>query len=245
MKPLIELEPNAPMVFCLDRTASMDTRDCPEGLTRWHYALGALREAMNQGKRENRRMTLITFGANVHVFENVSATDLEYLTHGDAACCVGQAASEAIYFAAATPNAPQGGVVIISDGLPDQDTRTGRVLLGSPICMRELFDKTCFLTVGKVPKDVEVFASTWPHHARLEDVMASDVNQSAPQESYSNVLTDHSFEKVRADLSNANIEFAVDRDPPTISDVPPPVTPVPVDDAVAPPERKHGKPKRR
>jgi hypothetical protein len=176
MKKLIpiELAPTAPVVFVLDRTACMATRDCPEGIARWDYARGAIREAMVELRRQGRRTTLITFGRNVHLFEDATPEQLRLLSLGDVSRCTGQAASEAIYFAAQTNTRPAGGVVVISAGLPEDDTRVGRVMLGSKAIINQLFARTCFLTVGDVPLDVQLFASLWPHHSRLETVMAAD-----------------------------------------------------------------------
>jgi von Willebrand factor type A domain len=182
MNVQIELQRGASMVFVLDRTASMDTRDCPGGISRWEYAIHALDEAITHARSQGRVVTLITFGRYVHLFEDPTSETLDLLSHGDTSCCTGQAASEAIYFAASTPNRPAGGVVIISDGLPDQDTLIGRVLLGSPLAMAELFAQTCFLTVGQVPDDVKVFASLWPHHSTLEEVMGQPARLTFPPE---------------------------------------------------------------
>lgn len=176
MKLPIDLQPKAQVVFVLDRTMSMSTCDCPEGMSRWEYAIGAIREAMNELQRREHRCVLMTFGRDVQLIsEHASARHLDSLLMGDAACCTGQAASEAIYFAApATQSDPAGAVIIISDGTPDQDSRVGHVFIGDPNIMRTLFARTYFLTVGKPSEQLERFAQLWPHRASLESLMAAD-----------------------------------------------------------------------
>lgn len=173
----IRIAPNAPMVFVLDRSASMATRDCPEGMSRWDYARGALRQAIKHAIRQGRRVTLITVGRGVSVIDDATHVDVDDLLMGDNACWLGQAASEALWFAAPNDKRPGGGVVIIADGMPEQDTRVGQVFLSSNVVMRELFSRTVFLTVGKVPMDVQLFASLWPHYGTLEQALAGSETQ--------------------------------------------------------------------
>lgn len=178
----IILHPAAPIVFAIDRTSSMNTRDCPDGMSRWEFARGAVREAINELRAVGRTVTLVLFGRVVQVIEDATASDLNYNQCIDDSCCTGQAASEAIYFAAPNGAKPQGGVIIISDGLPHNDTRVGRVFLSSPAVMRELFSRTIFLTVGQVPADVQLFASTWPNHNTLEAAMRGRATNYGPSD---------------------------------------------------------------
>lgn len=180
----IELAPNAPVALALDRSMSMSTRDCPEGMSRWEFAISALREAMSELCSSQRRVTLLTFGRDVHVIENARPEHLDTLTMGDGACCTGQAAADALYFAppASSPYfpTPAGAAVIISDGVPDGDTRIGKVLLGTPHVMQALFERTCFVTVGAVSEPLQRFAELWPNHCRLEDATAATADTLPP-----------------------------------------------------------------
>lgn len=169
----IELAPEAPVVLALDRTMSMATCDCPEGRSRWEYSLSALREAMQELCSQQRRVTLMTFGRDVHVVEAAQPEHLDSLLMGDGTCCTGQAAAEALYFALPRdPSLPAGAVVIISDGLPDNDSRVGHVLVSQPDIMQALFARTCFMTVGAVNEHLQRFAELWPNHCALEDAIA-------------------------------------------------------------------------
>lgn len=171
----IELGPTAPVVLALDRTMSMSRRDCPEGASRWEYALSALREAMLELCSSERRVALMTFGRDVQVIENARPEHLDTLTMGDGACCTGQAAAEALYFAR-----PAGALIIISDGLPDSDSRIGQALLSQPDMMQALFTRTCFMTVGKVDEHLRRFAELWPNHCSLEDAIAATADTVPP-----------------------------------------------------------------
>lgn len=166
---------NAPVVYAIDRTLSMSTPDCPDGLSRWKYALGAVREAMNELARQGRRVTLMTFGRDTWLKENAAPSDVDALRMGDASCCTGQAALEACFYAS---DPEIGTAIIISDGLPDGDTSLGQLFLQQ----RALFEHSVsmyFLTVGAVSEELRVFAESWARSARLEDCLARDAT-SAP-----------------------------------------------------------------
>lgn len=181
------LAPCSPVAFALDRTASMQTRDCPGGLTRWEYALNALRTGIAKLTADGHPVTLITYGANTLTVENVTPADLDMLAHGDGSCCIGQAAGDAAYYVFGEV---PGALVVIGDGGPDGDTRIGQAFLsllfartigGTPLD----FDggSVCFLTVGEVSAELEAFAARWLEHARLEELMpAIDTSQLEPVE---------------------------------------------------------------
>jgi hypothetical protein len=164
----MNLPAGAPVALVLDRSASMATRDCPEGATRWAYAIAALKEAIGTLIDEGHQVTLLTCGRDVEVHEHIKPEQLEHLLWGDPLSCVGQAAMDALYYA---PRMLDGAIVVISDGVPDQDTRVGAIATGDPNVMRHLLSRAYFLTVGEVSRQLESFARIWPNSARLEDLM--------------------------------------------------------------------------
>jgi len=161
-----------PVVFVLDRTGSMATRDCVEGtVSRWEFAVDALRSTLvDMARRDPKQpVSLITCGTTVVPIQGDALYDVIDITNGDASFCIGQAALQAAW------EAGEGHVIIIADGPPAQDTYVGELVLENPVAMRALFSRTYFLTVGKVDAELAAFAGRWPNSGCLEDVVAPDV----------------------------------------------------------------------
>lgn len=165
------LAPHTPVVFALDRTGSMHTRDCPEGISRWDYMLGAVREAMNELCKQDRPVHLVTFGSNVRLFLNAVPGVLDGFTYGDARCCTVDAAITAMQVASPTGARAPGHVVLITDGLPEGDTPVGEMLAANEVAMHALFARVQFLTVGKRDGELESFARKWPNSNTLESLL--------------------------------------------------------------------------
>jgi hypothetical protein len=163
----MNLPKNAPVCLVLDRSASMATRDCPGGLTRWAYATKHLKAAIGQLIDEGHPCTLLTYGRDVETHERIQPEQLDHLLWGDPASCVGQAVAEALYYA---PRILGGGIVVISDGFSDQDTKVGAVLLNDRQAFGVLFERVYFLTVGAVDGDLRAFSELWRNTARLEEL---------------------------------------------------------------------------
>lgn len=157
-----------PVVFVLDRTASMATRDCVDGTTsRWEFAVNALRSTIiNMAQRDPEQpVMLLTCGTTVAPIAGEALRETIDISNGDASFCIGQAALEAAW------HAGEGYVFIIADGVPAQDTHVGELVLENDIAMRALFERTHFLTVGTVDEELAAFARKWPYHDSLENVL--------------------------------------------------------------------------
>lgn len=166
-----QLAPTTSVVFALDRTGSMHTRDCPEGMSRWDYMLGAVREAMNELCRSQRRVSLLTFGNGTRLFLDCVPQVLDGLTYGDAQCNLVDAAITAAQVTSAASSQAPGHVVLITDGVPDGDTPAGLLVASNESAMHALFQRVQFLTVGKRSAELESFARKWPNNGTLESLL--------------------------------------------------------------------------
>lgn len=156
-----------PVVFVLDRTASMAKLDCPDGVSRWVFAISALRATLNDmhARDPKQPVKLLTCGRTVVEVEGPALDETIDISNGDASFAIGQAALEAAW------HAGEGHVIIIADGPSAQDTRVGELVLENDIAMRALFSRTYFLTVGKVDAETAAFAGKWPQSDSLEDTL--------------------------------------------------------------------------
>lgn len=170
----IPVPPIGPIVFVLDRTASMATRDCPDGASRWEFAVNTLRATLidMMMRDPSQPVMLLTCGTTVTRVLGVALNAFFDMaigktpTNGDASFAIGQAALEAAW------HAGEGHVVIIADGPSAQDTDVGKLVLGNDVAMGALFSRTYFLTVGKADAELAAFAGKWPHSDSLEAVLA-------------------------------------------------------------------------
>lgn len=168
--PPIPVPESGPIVFVLDRTGSMHTRDCDEGtVTRWDYAISAIRSTLEQLHERKQPAMLITCGTTSDRPWTLGPLNqvLDNLRYGDSAFCIGQAALEAAW------HAGDGYVVIIADGGPVLDSVVGQQALDNPDVMKALFQRTLFLTVGVPDAELQAFARIWPKHDSLDRLLYS------------------------------------------------------------------------
>jgi hypothetical protein len=146
----------------------MATRDCPNGASRWVFAVRALLSTLVDmaNRVPNQHAMLFTCGTTVVPIAGEPLYEAIDISNSDASACIGQAALEAAW------HAGEGHVVIIADGPSAQDSHVGELVLGNDVAMGALFSRTYFLTVGKADAELAAFAGKWPHSDSLESVLA-------------------------------------------------------------------------
>lgn len=76
----MELRKGDDFIIALDISASMQNTDCPNGLTRYKYAIEKCQQfAHEAAKYDDDGVSVYTFGAQVHGHENVTADKLDDL----------------------------------------------------------------------------------------------------------------------------------------------------------------------
>jgi uncharacterized protein YegL len=148
-----ELKQGDDFIVAIDVSGSMDTRDCPGGMSRFAYAMEKTKQFCKEAdKIDADGISIITFGANVRSYENVTNAKVEEIL-ADASPIQAATFTDQAIRTAWNEHIKNGNdrslVLIVTDGEPTCEKDVFSIIADITQTMKSPDDfRLCFLTVG-------------------------------------------------------------------------------------------------